>query len=275
MRTSAPVTRVVLVLAKAPVAGRVKTRLTTATTPTGAAGIAAAALLDTLEAAGAVRDAAVLVALEGDPADAQRHDEIAAALAGTVVVPQRGDTLGERITAAHEDVADTFPGAVSVQIGMDTPQVDAALLADALDLVATAADAALGLALDGGWWALALADPRRAALIADVPTSCGDTGARTLAELRAGHEGLRPDRVLELPALSDVDTPDDALAVADLVPTGRFARAVADALPPTGSGSAPLRRPAAGSSSASLRLPTAGSSSASMRLPAAPGGLPR
>jgi glycosyltransferase A (GT-A) superfamily protein (DUF2064 family) len=171
--------------------------------------------------------AQVVVALEGEPADARRRDELADALARTVVVRQRGDTLGERITAAHVDVADAFPGAVSVQIGMDTPQVDVELLTNALDVVTTDADAALGLALDGGWWALALADPRRAGLIADVPTSRDDTGVHTLAALRSG----LPGRVLDLPPLSDVDTPDDAVAVADLVPTGRFARAVADALP--------------------------------------------
>ncbi|MHC1559535.1 TIGR04282 family arsenosugar biosynthesis glycosyltransferase [Actinomycetospora sp. C-140] len=230
MRTSAPVTRVVLVLAKAPVAGRVKTRLTPAATPAGAADVAAAALLDTLDAARAVPGARVVVALEGDAAAAARRDEIAAALGDTVVVPQRGESLGERITAAHGDVADTFPGAVSVQIGMDTPQVDATMLADALDLVTTDAEAALGHALDGGWWALALADPRQAKLIAEVPTSRDDTGDLTLAALRAGH----PGHVLALPPLSDVDTPDDAVAVADLVPTGRFARAVADALPAPG-----------------------------------------
>lgn len=234
MRTSALVTRVVLVLAKAPVAGRAKTRLMPAATPAGAAGIAAAALLDTLDAALAVRDARVVVALEGDIAEAERRVELAEALAGTVVVPQRGDTLGERIAAAHDDVAEGFPAAVSVQIGMDTPQVDATLLTDALDLVTTDADAALGLALDGGWWALALADPRRARHIADVPTSRDDTGIRTLAALRAGHPGLVPSRILELTPLSDVDTPDDAVVVADLVPSGRFARAISDLLPLSG-----------------------------------------
>jgi glycosyltransferase A (GT-A) superfamily protein (DUF2064 family) len=231
MRTSESRTRVVLVLAKAPVAGRVKTRLMAAATPEGAAGIAAAALLDTLEAAAAVPGARVVVALEGDARLAERADEVVDALAATVVVPQRGHTLGERITAAHDDVAAAYPGAATVQIGMDTPQVDARLLGDALDLVAGGgADAAVGLALDGGWWALALADPRRAAVIAAVPTSLDDTGPRTLATLRAGHAGLDPGRVLELPPLSDVDTPGDAVAVADLVPGGRFARAVADQL---------------------------------------------
>jgi glycosyltransferase A (GT-A) superfamily protein (DUF2064 family) len=209
----------------------VKTRLTPAATPAGAADVAAAALLDTLDAARRTRDARVVVALDGDPATAARGEELAAALADTLVLPQRGETLGERITAAHDDVAVAFPGAVTVQIGMDTPQVGAGLLTAALDLVTTRADAALGLALDGGWWALALADPRRAALLAAVPTSRHDTGARTLAVLRAGHPGVAPGRVLELPSLGDVDTPADAAAVAGLVPGGRFARAVADALP--------------------------------------------
>ncbi len=124
------VARVVLVLAKAPVPGRAKTRLSPPATPEGAAGMAAAALLDTLDAAAATPHARVVVALEGPLAQAVRADEIGAALAPHTVVAQRGDGLGERIAAAHADVAAAFPGAVSVQVGMDTPQVDADLLDD-------------------------------------------------------------------------------------------------------------------------------------------------
>lgn len=251
MRTESdarPTRRVVVVLAKAPVAGMAKTRLTPPATPQGAAGVAAAALLDTLDAARAVPGAEVLVALDGDLMAAERRAELVDALADLTVVPQRGTTLGERIAAAHEDAARAFPGAATVQIGMDTPQLDTSLLTDALDLVGGVApssadavdggtgsagglaDAALGLALDGGWWALALADPAHAAVIVDVPTSRDDTGRLTLAALRAGHPNLDPGRVLELPPLSDVDTADDAAAVAGLVPRGRFARAVGDLL---------------------------------------------
>lgn len=222
--------RVVIVLAKAPVTGRAKTRLVPPATPQGAAAVAAAALLDTLDAACAVPGARVLVALEGDVRDAERADELAAALERVTVVRQRGESLGERIAAAHEDALRAAPGAITVQIGMDTPQVDAGLLTDALDLVAAHADAALGLALDGGWWAMALADPSHARVIADVPTSRDDTGEATLAALRAGHPGLRPGHVLELPPLSDVDTAADAMVVSDLVPHGRFALAVGDLL---------------------------------------------
>ncbi len=223
--------RVVLVLAKAPVAGRVKTRLMPPATPPGrpASPPPPCSTPSTPRSPSARQ---VLVALDGEIADAERADELAATLAATTVVRQRGDSLGERIAAAHDDLARGFPRAASVQIGMDTPQVDAGLLADALDLVsghAHPADAALGLALDGGWWALALADPRHAGAIVDVPTSRDDTGPRTLEALRAA-PGLDPARVLELPPLSDVDTADDAAAVSDLVPGGRFARAVHDLL---------------------------------------------
>jgi glycosyltransferase A (GT-A) superfamily protein (DUF2064 family) len=244
------VRRVVVVLAKAPVAGRVKTRLVPPATPTGAAGVAAAALLDTLDAATAVPDAAVLVALEGDVADAERADEIADALRGPAVVHQRGDSLGERIAAAHDDAAALFPGAATVQVGMDTPQLTADLLTAALEAVEAApertegavddgaggapVDAALGLAEDGGWWALALRDPRDAHRIVDVPTSRDDTGRLTRDALHARPAGSRPGRVLALPTLSDVDTADDAVAVALLVPHGRFAAAVGDLLPVPG-----------------------------------------
>jgi glycosyltransferase A (GT-A) superfamily protein (DUF2064 family) len=107
---------------------------------------------------------------------------------------------------------------------MDTPQADAALLAACLAALTArdGPDAVLGPATDGGWWALGLREPRRAALVAEVPTSRGDTGARTLAALRAG--GLRVDLV---PELTDVDTAADAGEVAGRVPGSRFAAAVA------------------------------------------------
>ena len=80
----------------------------------------------------------------------------------------------------------------------------------------------LGMAADGGWWVLGVQRAELADLIADIPTSRSDTGARTLAALRTA--GCQ---VTELPVLSDVDTWEDAAAVAVTVPGGRFAAAVA------------------------------------------------
>lgn len=209
-----------IVLAKAPVPGRVKTRLCPPATAEEAADVAAAALLDTLDAAAAVPGARTLVAFAGTLVDAARAQEVEAALRRADVTAQRGADLAARIVAAHTDAAALHPGRPSLQIGMDTPQVGAALLTGCLVRLADA-DAVLGLAPDGGWWALGLRDPAAAAPVAGVPTSRTDTGERTLHALR--DSGLR---VALLPELTDVDTADDALAVAAEVPGSRFGRAV-------------------------------------------------
>lgn len=211
-----------LVLAKASEPGRVKTRLCPPLRPEQAADLAAAALLDSLAAASGVPGGRPIVVLTGLLERAARRDELAERLRGRTVVPQRGDGLGERIAAAHLDAEALMPGARTLQIGMDTPQVDAAMLRDAdRMLTAPGIDAVLGPATDGGWWCLGLRRPADAVLVSSVPTSRDDTGRRTLHALRAA--GLR---VALLPELSDVDTALDAAAVAAAAPDTRFAAAV-------------------------------------------------
>jgi glycosyltransferase A (GT-A) superfamily protein (DUF2064 family) len=215
----------VIVLAKSPEPGRVKTRLCPPATPGEAADLAAASFLDTIDAAAGVPGAELVVALSGRLAGAVRRAELTAALrrAQARVLPQRGDGLGARIAAAHADTAALHPGRLTLQLGMDTPQAGPALLAACLDrLRARGTDAVLGPAADGGWWAMGLRDPRAARLVAAVPTSRADTGERTLRALRDG--GLR---VGLLPELTDVDTAADALVVAAAAPGGRFAAALA------------------------------------------------
>lgn len=194
----------VLVLAKEPVPGRVKTRLCPPFTPEGAARVATAALEDTLDTVRAVDvDRRVLV-LDGDyPAE------------GFEVQPQRGGPMPERLDAAFSDCGDT----AALLIGMDTPQLTPELLASAVAALRTH-PAVIGLAADGGWWVLGLQRPD-GALLAGIPTSQDDTGARQLARLREA--GLDP---LLLPELRDVDTLDDARAAAALAPGGRFAAEV-------------------------------------------------
>jgi len=200
----------IVVLAKAPVPGRVKTRLSPTYSPADAAEIALAALLDTLDA---VRDAPAsrrFLAMDGDL--------VSAPPGGIKMLHQRGDGLAERIDYA---LADAFTIAVrpTLLIGMDTPQITAAHLARAGEqLAAPGVDAVLGLADDGGFWALGL---RRwvPGLFADVGMSRPDTGENQLIRLRAA--GLR---VGLLRTLRDVDTAADAAAVAESAPWGRFAR---------------------------------------------------
>ncbi|MCA1480951.1 DUF2064 domain-containing protein, partial [Bradyrhizobium sp. NBAIM08] len=130
--------------------------------------------------------------------------------------PQHGDGFAERLVNAHGDVPGD--GAV-VQIGMDTPQVTAALLERAAAGLATH-DAVLGPAEDGGWWVLGLTDPGAAAALADVAMSTPTTYLDTREALAAaGH------RVTTTAVLRDVDTIEDAEAVALGAPDGEFARA--------------------------------------------------
>lgn len=212
---------VVLVVAKAPVAGVAKTRLATSAGAVAAARVAAASLLDTLDAAVRTPAATTAVAFTGDLDAAEERAELTELLGRCDVFGQRGSGFAERLAAAHADVAERHAGAPVVQIGMDSPQVTPALLASALSRLDTAG-AALGPAPDGGWWALALRDPRNASVLVDVPMSTADTAVATRAAL--ADRGLD---VASLPMMSDVDTVDDAHAVARTAPGGRFARAVA------------------------------------------------
>ncbi|MGH4024480.1 MAG: TIGR04282 family arsenosugar biosynthesis glycosyltransferase [Pseudonocardiaceae bacterium] len=211
-----------LVVAKAPVPGRVKTRLSPPASPEQAAEIAVAGLLDTMRAVRAVPGTTPVVALAGRLDGACRAAELRAELASVAVFAQRGRSFGDRLAAAHADVAHALAGLPVLQIGMDTPQVSAELLGECAGaLQRDGLDAVLGPATDGGWWALGLVDPRHGAVLRAVPMSRPDTGAATLTALRRA--GLR---VGLLPELTDVDRMTDARLVAAQLPGSEFAKAV-------------------------------------------------
>jgi uncharacterized protein len=197
---------VLAVIAKAPAAGRSKTRLCPPCSPAEAAALAEAALADTLGAVTATRGARPVVVLDGEPGRWLPP--------GVGVLSQRGGGLAERLANAFADI-----GGPALVIGMDTPQVTPRLLGVALD--ALARGAVIGGAPDGGYWAIGLRDPEPRAF-AGVPMSAPGTG-------RAQRERLHALGIAfaELPALRDVDTYADACAVAALAPSGRFARALA------------------------------------------------
>ncbi|WP_051426361.1 TIGR04282 family arsenosugar biosynthesis glycosyltransferase [Jiangella gansuensis] len=199
----------VLVVAKEPIPGRVKTRLCPPLDPAEAARVAAAALADTLDAVARCGADRRVVALDGRPGPWLP--------AGFEVVPQVRGPLGVRLAAAWRRV-----GGPGVQIGMDTPQVTPSLLDDALGLL-TGGDsrtALLGPAEDGGWWALGL-HRWWPGLFDGVPMSTAHTGARQADRLRS--RGLT---VTALPMLRDIDTAADAVAVADAAPGLRTAGVV-------------------------------------------------
>ncbi|MCH5672328.1 TIGR04282 family arsenosugar biosynthesis glycosyltransferase [Streptomyces gilvus] len=192
-----------LVIAKEPRPGRVKTRLTPPFTPHQAAALAEAALTDTLHTVARTPAHRRVLALEGDPGPWLPP--------GFEVVRQCAGTLDERLAAAFAHC--TGP---TLLIGMDTPQVTPQLLA--VDW--TTCDAYFGPAEDGGFWALGLATPDPG-LLRGVPMSTPQTGAIQRARLT----GLR---VRDLPPLRDVDTAHDATLVAKQAPNSRFATKLAE-----------------------------------------------
>ncbi|MGB9225292.1 TIGR04282 family arsenosugar biosynthesis glycosyltransferase [Mycobacterium sp.] len=204
----------VLVVAKAPVPGLAKTRLAASIGVRAAAEVAAAALLDTLDAVAGAPVAARVVAMTGDLEAAARSAEIRSRLAEFTVIEQRGEDFADRLANAHADAAVAVHGLPILQIGMDTPQVTADLIAQCASTLCRVG-AVLGMARDGGWWVLGVHDAATAQCLREVPMSQPDTGAVTLRALQ--HAGVDVKLVDEL---ADVDTLDDVAVVRRACPPG-------------------------------------------------------
>jgi rSAM/selenodomain-associated transferase 1 len=197
-----------VVIAKAPVAGRVKTRLCPPCTHEEAAEIALAALSDTLRTVASVPAARHVLVLDGD---------VGAWMAEPYeVVPQCDGGLDRRLAAAFEHV-----GGPALLVGMDTPHLRRSSLEHAIGLLSSpGVDAVLGPADDGGFWTIGLRSSRPE-LFHGVPMSDPDTGAEQLRRLT--HWGLT---VAMAETMDDIDTFDRALQAADLAPDRLFASAV-------------------------------------------------
>lgn len=205
---------ILIVLAKAPVAGRVKTRLCPPLSGEQAADIALAALQDTLRAVAAVRVDRRILVLDGEPGEWVPE--------GFLVLPQKTGLLDQRLIdafadvfnhVAQEHVLDPARPQVANEreacmlIAMDTPQVHPRQLSDALAHLADA-DSVIGMAEDGGFWMIGLNTPDPE-VFRDIPMSLDFTGAAQLERLVSlGH------RTVTVETLRDIDTFADLDAVA-------------------------------------------------------------
>ena len=199
-----------IVIAKEPVPGRAKTRLSPPCTPTQAAALARAALLDTLDVVERTPAERRVLVFDGDPRQFRRR--------GLEVIAQRGAGLDERLAAAFEDVAGP-----ALLVGMDTPQLTPRLLLDGVRALSTPTvrRGARAARADGGYWSIGF-KRHAASAFAGVPMSCSNTWASS-APACAGSASTVHDQ----PALRDVDTIEDARVVARQVPDSRFASALA------------------------------------------------
>jgi rSAM/selenodomain-associated transferase 1 len=199
---------IIVVMAKEPTPGRVKTRLQSRFSAEEAAQLAAAALRDTQRAARAARIPRRVLCWDGDPSDFAD---------GFDVLPQRAGNLNDRLTGAFDDLGRNDSARVML-IGMDTPQISSALL----DADWENCDAVLGLSDDGGFWAIGLRISNPERVFAGIEMSTARTGSAQLARLLS--LGLS---VKLLPPLRDIDEPIDAAYVADRFPGLEFSQCYA------------------------------------------------
>ena len=188
----------ILVFAKAPLPGEVKTRLLPELTPRQAAGLHRSLVGDTLRRLSAARLASIELWCAPHPdlpffrAQALRF--------GLELFQQSNGDLGERMAQAAREGLSRCRRLVLV--GTDCPALDGAYVARALTTLARR-DAVLGPAEDGGYVLLGL---KRAApeLFAEIPW-----GTREVARLTRERMAALGWRWAELPCLWDLDRPPD------------------------------------------------------------------
>jgi glycosyltransferase A (GT-A) superfamily protein (DUF2064 family)/SAM-dependent methyltransferase len=211
---------IIVVLAKEPKPGRVKTRLQRRFSADEAVQLAAAAVRDTQRAVRASRVPRRILCWDGDPS--QFAD-------GFEVLPQRTGTLNDRLAGAFNDLGRDVSARVLL-IGMDTPQISSALL----DTDWNGCDAVLGLSEDGGFWAIGLQSPNPISALRQAQGTFADPvfAGIEMSTARAGSAQLA--RLLSLgrsvkllPPLRDVDEPGDAAYVADRFPSLEFSQCYA------------------------------------------------
>lgn len=201
-----------LVFARVPLAGQVKTRLIPAFGARGATAIYRQLLQRTLTASADL--AGVRRELWWDTApDPQGPAAGLAAAQGMAERLQQGDTLGDRMAHAMRDALATAPAAVL--IGSDCPGCDADYLRQAFTALA-AADAVLGPATDGGYVLIGLRRPDDRVFSA-IPWGSD----RVLGSTRQRFATLGW-RWQELPPRQDVDRPGDLADHPELLAAARL-----------------------------------------------------
>ncbi|MGH3439582.1 MAG: TIGR04282 family arsenosugar biosynthesis glycosyltransferase [Sciscionella sp.] len=198
-------TAAVLVMAKAPRPGAVKTRLHPLLGPAGCARLQRLLIRHAVAVARELAPEDTWVAFD-PPSDRER---LAALLpAGVGLLPQRGADLGERLAAASEALLRRRPGPALV-IGTDIPTLNAELLAKAAIELTGGRDVVFGPALDGGYYLVGLTR-QLPDLFALPPHLWGGQTVLAASLAAAARAGLD---VSLLPALRDLDTPTDARAL--------------------------------------------------------------
>ncbi|OGR88884.1 MAG: hypothetical protein A2992_09420 [Elusimicrobia bacterium RIFCSPLOWO2_01_FULL_59_12] len=187
----------ICIFIKAPVAGRVKTRLYPELAPNRAADLYRAMAQDTLNTVGLIPGTPSLIAYEAH-ADFPRPEWLTGA--GEWFL-QEGAGLGERLIHAIEQTHHLNPGPVLV-IGTDLPGLTPEILNEATALLCDH-DVVLGPASDGGYYLIGLKQPQ-STLFQNIPWSTSGVWEATVRALAQAELSFA-----QLPMMRDLDTPED------------------------------------------------------------------
>lgn len=141
-----------VVMAKQPQPGKVKTRIAHALDDARAVELYRCALHDTLRLALSIGGVAHVLSYAPATQDARCYFERVAARYD--LIPQQGATFGERLSGTFTRLAERH--CPIVLIGSDSPDLPAALIERAFELLDRHADAVLGPADDGGYYLLGM-----------------------------------------------------------------------------------------------------------------------
>lgn len=187
-----------IVFARAPQPGRVKSRLATSIGDHAAAEIYARLLGRAIALAADWTGPKFIAAAD---TAAMTYFERLPEAAGFLVVPQIGDELGARMLAAFERALSDAPAAILM--GSDIVDAETSDLLDAVTCLVARDDIVIGPAADGGYWLLGMksAQPQ---LFNAMVWGCAEVAR--LTEARAMGAGLR---VHQLPTRHDIDSERD------------------------------------------------------------------
>jgi rSAM/selenodomain-associated transferase 1 len=191
--------RALIIMAKAPLAGTVKTRLQPALAAEQCAELAACFLRDTINKANSLENQSLIIAYS--PAGETDYFK-QFARPKTSLVEQQGDNLGEKMFSAFE-FAFRQNAEMAVMIGTDSPTFPVDFIEQAFEFLETNSDAALGKTADGGFYLIGL---RR--VDARIFDGVRWSTAKTFSQVR---ENILKLNWLwrEVPAWYDVDEPSD------------------------------------------------------------------
>lgn len=190
----------IVIFAKAPIPGQVKTRLIPALGAEGAAKLAQQMLLDTYNQAASVLDAETEICASPDPATAEWKPYLPPRAA---ITSQGEGNLGERLARAAERVIGG--GERVILIGTDCPSLTEDRLTSACRKLETH-DAVIHPTFDGGYALLGLRRFDRS-IFTGIEWSTPTVASRTIGKIKALGWSLHLGATLH-----DVDEPEDLRA---------------------------------------------------------------